>query len=191
MKNNLDQDKRLSKHVPLVFECYSKEQIKDINTKIHDNFLTEEQDPSDAAQHANKTGKFYALPIQPVAELLHQWFWNCQRTNQGVFGFDIYWNFHLEMINYNIYGVGDEYGWHTDANRFEASDMKLTCLLNLSEEPYEGGEFHMMGQADDSAVTFEPGMGMVFHSPIAHKVTPVTQGERITLTYWGIGPAWK
>ena len=186
---NLDQDKRLSKHVPLVFECYSKEQIKDINTKIHDDFLTKKQDFE--AQNGNDTGKLYTIPLQPMGELLHQWVWNCQRINQEVFGFDIYWNFDIEVMNYNIYGVGDEHEWHTDEYNFEASDIKLTCLLNLSEEPYEGGEFHTIGRGENNAVKFESGMGMVFHSPIFHKITPITKGEKITLRYWGIGPAWK
>jgi PKHD-type hydroxylase len=191
MKNNLNQDKRQSKHAPLVFKCFSKEQIIDINTKIHDEFLVQKEDHSSSSQNVNKTGEFYHIPCLPFMEELHRWFWNCQRINTEVFGFDIYWNFHLDTMNYNMYGVGDEYEWHTDEFNFEASDMKLTCLLNLSEEPYEGGEFHINGSKDDVALTFEPGMGMIFHSPIAHKVTPVTKGERISLTYWGIGPAWK
>jgi predicted 2-oxoglutarate/Fe(II)-dependent dioxygenase YbiX len=35
------------------------------------------------------------------------------------------------------------------------------------------------------------GMGIVFNSMLAHKVTPVTKGKRISLTYWAIGPNWK
>ena len=69
------------------------------------------------------------------------------------------------------------------------SDIKLTCLLNLSEETYEGGEFHTInvgGKHD-----FAPGMGLIMNPLIAHQVTPVTKGERITLTYWAGGPAWR
>ena len=47
-------------------------------------------------------------------------------------------------MNYNIYGKNGKYGWHIDASTNLLSDMKLTCLLNLSEEPYEGGEFCMI-----------------------------------------------
>ena len=191
MKNNLDQDIRQGKHSPLVFKCISKEQIKEINIKIHNEFLTEEENPSNAAASVNKKGKFYHVPLLPMVELLHRWIWNCQRINQEVFGYDIYWNFHFDKMNYNIYGVGDEYGWHTDEYNFKASDMKLTCLLNLSEEPYEGGEFHTVSLGKKSKVKFEPGMGMVCPSVLAHRTTPVTKGKRTTLTYWALGPAWK
>ena len=79
---------------------------------------------------------------------------------------------------------------HIDANKKDTPvDMKLTCLLNLSEETYEGGEFYLINYEDK--IKFDSGMGIVFNSLIAHKVTPVTKGERITLTYWGYGPSWK
>ena len=68
-------------------------------------------------------------------------------------------------------------------------DIKLTCLLNLSEETYEGGEFCAVGS--DEKIKFDSGMGLIITSLIAHKVTPITKGERITLTYWAMGPSWK
>ena len=67
--------------------------------------------------------------------------------------------------------------------------MKLTCLLNLSEEPYEGGEFYTIDNQEEHK--FTSGMGLVTTSLIAHKVTPVTKGERITLSYWAYGPSWR
>ena len=67
--------------------------------------------------------------------------------------------------------------------------MKLTCLLNLSEEPYEGGDFYTINQKEKHE--FTSGMGLVFNSMVAHKITPVTKGERITLTYWALGSSWK
>ena len=68
-------------------------------------------------------------------------------------------------------------------------DTKLTCLLNLSEETYEGGKFYTIGS--NEVVKFDSGMAIIFNSMIAHKVTPVTKGERITLTYWAYGPSWR
>ncbi len=69
-------------------------------------------------------------------------------------------------------------------------DIKLTCLLNLSEETYEGGEFRTIGKPNEN-IKFTSGMGLIFNPMIAHKVTPVTKGERISLTYWGVGPSWR
>ena len=68
-------------------------------------------------------------------------------------------------------------------------DIKLTCLLNLSEETYEGGEFYTISSNEEKK--FTTGMGLIINSLIAHKVTPVTKGKRITLTYWAVGPSWR
>ena len=68
-------------------------------------------------------------------------------------------------------------------------DQKLTCILNLSEETYEGGDFHLITK--DKLCEVSSGEAIIFTSLIAHKVTPVTKGERITLTYWGEGPSWR
>ena len=61
--------------------------------------------------------------------------------------------------------------------------------LNLSEEAYEGGEFISMGQPEK--LKFDSGDGLVVNSLIAHRVTPITKGKRITLTYWANGPLWR
>ena len=79
---------------------------------------------------------------------------------------------------------------HKDASGNGAQyDIKLTCMLNLSEEPYEGGEFKITGTSDK--IIFNSGEGLLFNSLVAHKVTPVTKGKRITLSYWATGPTWR
>ena len=92
-------------------------------------------------------------------------------------------------MNYNVYGENGEYNWHIDRQTRGIEDMKLTCLLNLSEEPYEGGDFYLA--VNKEKLEFGSGDGLIFTSLIAHKITPVIKGERISLTYWGDGPAWK
>ena len=164
------------------------EQVKEINKEIKKNIF-EKDELSSVARNVSKTGDFFHIPCPPLMELLRPWLYQCQYTNREIFGYDIYWDFHLDAFNYNVYGTGGEYGWHIDANDKDAYDLKLTCLLNLSEEPYEGGEFYTT--TSNEKHEFTSGMGLIFNSLIAHKITPVTQGERITLTYWGKGPAWK
>ena len=170
------------------FRCFGHEQIKEINKEIKKNII-ERQDPSNAAANASKIGDFFPVPCLPLMELLHPWLYHCQQTNRDVFGYDIYWDFHLETFNYNVYGENGEYGWHIDVNPRGMQDIKLTCLLNLSEETYEGCEFYTIGTY--KKIKFDSGMGLILTSLIAHKVSPVTKGERITLTYWGLGPSWR
>mgnify|MGYP003124612870 CR=1 FL=1 len=170
------------------FQCFTHEQVKEINKEIKKNII-ERQDPSNAAENASKIGDFFPIPCLPLMELLHPWLYHCQRVNSDVFEYDIYWDFHLDAFNYNVYGVGGEYGWHIDINPRGMQDSKLTCLLNLSEETYEGGEFCTVGS--DEKIRFDSGMGLILTSLIAHKVTPITKGERITLTYGAYGPSWR
>jgi hypothetical protein len=172
------------------FQCFTHEQVKEINKKIKKNIFQKEE-PSDAADgyETTKIGNFFHVPCMPLMKLVHPWLHQCQRANGEIFGYDIYWNFHLDEFNYNVYGMGGEYGWHIDANEKKLFDAKLTCLLNLSEEPYGGGGFYSINS--NEKIEFTSGMGIIFTSLIAHKVTPVTKGERITLTYWGTGPGWR
>ena len=172
-----------------VFQCFTHKQVKEINKKIKENIL-QKQDPSDASSTASKVGEFFNVPCLPLMELLHPWLYQCQQANRDVYGYDINWDFHLETFNYNVYGVEGGYTWHIDANPTQTpTDTKLTCLLNLSEETYEGGEFYAIHS--NEKVQFDSGMGLIITSLIAHRVAPVTKGERITLAYFSKGPLWR
>ena len=171
------------------FQCFTHEEVIRINKEIKRN-ITEKEHSSKTAINVSKKGDFFIVPCLPLMNIIHPWLHGCQRVNREVFGYDIFWDFHLEALNYNVYGTGGEYGWHVDQNNENTPiDAKLTCLLNLSEEPYEGGEFYMINS--DEEKKFTSGMGLIINSLIAHKVTPVTKGKRITLTYWAIGPSWR
>ena len=171
-----------------IFDCFTKKQVSEINKEIEKN-IARREDEAAKAKDTTKRGDFFHVPCIPLMELLHPWLYHCQAINKEYFGFDIYWHFHLEKLNYNVYGIDGEYGWHIDANKNNAYDTKLTCLLNLSEEPFEGGEFYTIHSNEERK--FSTGMGIVINSLIAHKVTPITKGERITLTYFAQGPSWR
>ena len=172
----------------ITFPYFTHEQVKEINKEIRKNIRQKE--PLDAAASAIKVGSFFHIPCLSLTELLHPWLKQCQEINKKVFGYDIFWNFPVESFNYNVYDKSGEYDWHTDVTKNKVRDIKLTCLLNLSEETYEGGEFRTIGKPNEN-IKFTSGMGLIINPLIAHKVTPVTKGERITLTYWGTGPSMK
>ena len=172
--------------VVISFDCFTQEQVKEINKEIKKNIFQKE--PADAsARGTTKTGEFFNLQCMPIMELICPWLYQCQNINHQIFGYDISWNFHIDTLNYNVYGTNGEYDWHVDSNHKYEFDEKLTCILNLSEEPYEGGEFHTHAEEHN----FTSGTAELFNSLISHKVTPVTKGERITLTYWATGPSWR
>jgi len=171
----------------IAFDCFTNDQVKEINKVIKKNIVRKE-DVSNVSSDSAKIGNFSIVNCAPLMGLLHPWLNTCKQINTEYFGYDVDCDFQMDTMNYNVYGINDEYGWHIDSENKFKYDMKLTCLLNLSEEPYEGGELYMVGHDKRK---FDSGMGMVFTSLVAHKVTPVTKGERITLTYWGYGPLWR
>jgi len=171
------------------FTCFTQEQVKEINKKIKENIINIESS-SLAADNATKKGKFFHVQCQPLMKLIHPWLYQCQQINREHFGYDISWDFHLDTLNYNVYGEDDEYEWHIDVSLPNSPmSTKLTCLLNLSEEPYEGGEFHVINHKNE--IPFDSGMGVVFNSLIAHRVSSVAKGERRTLTYFAQGTGWR
>ena len=174
-----------------ILPCFSQEQVKEINKEIKKH--THEKEPAGAAAgNVSKKGDFFPIPLPPLSTMLYPWLYRCQMTNRDFFGYDIDWQFHIDALHYNVYGVGGEYDWHIDANIDKTpTDTKLTCLLNLSEEPYEGGEFYMMNKKEGKPCQFNSGETLIFTSLWAHKVSPVTKGKRITLTYWATGPSWR
>jgi hypothetical protein len=114
-------------------------------------------------------------------------------TNDDMFGYDIF-NKNPHSFNINRYkNDKNEYPYHIDGHEFgSTSDIKLTAILNLSKNKYEGGEFQMFTGGDRTVTEINsPGDLLIFPSNIYHRVLPVTSGERITLSMWFSGPNYK
>ena len=70
-------------------------------------------------------------------------------------------------------------------------DIKLTCLLNLSEEVYHGGDLFLFRNKEVRIEKFDPGSAVVFPSFIDHRVEEITAGKRNTLAIWMQGPKFR
>lgn len=115
--------------------------------------------------------------------------------NRLTFGFDLYENINDYVVQ-NTYSAKyrGQYKWHQDGEPYSQNyTIKLTTLINLSEEKYSGGEFfiHEGGNPHHVKVLDKPGSLLCFPSFILHKVTPVTKGTRITGTVFKSGRWWK
>jgi PKHD-type hydroxylase len=114
-------------------------------------------------------------------------------TNEDVFGYDLFAK-NPSRFNINKYKDNEnEYPYHIDGKDLgSASDIKLTAILNLSQDKYTGGEFQMfLGDHHTVKKINNPGDLLIFPSNIYHRVLPVTSGERITLSMWFSGPQFK
>ena len=70
--------------------------------------------------------------------------------------------------------------------------IKLTALLNLSEEKYEGGELFLFRANELICNEFNtPGSAIIFPSFINHKVNKILSGRRHTLAIWFSGPKFR
>lgn len=126
---------------------------------------------------------------------LNKFFGVAIETNQRIYGFDLFPHM-PSFINTNIYreGVG-EYKYHRDAEQHgHKNDYKLTVLMNISDETYEGGKFEIfLGHDRDCHIEAldNPGSVVIIPSFLYHRVTPVTKGTRKTISAWIQGPGFK
>ena len=78
------------------------------------------------------------------------------------------------------------------ASKNPVRDIKLTALLNLSEEKYEGGELVLFKTWEIVCKEFnEPGTAIIFPSFTNHKVNKIISGSRNSLALWMSGPKFR
>jgi len=138
--------------------------------------------------------KLKAAPIETITfdGKLDRFFNLVYNINQRMFGLRV-WNQVPLSINFNTYEAGHEYQYHRDKTEAgEMSDVKLTAILNLSLTSFTGGDFSFfVGQEKIIPEINEIGSLLIFPSYLYHKVSPVTHGQRMTLSAWLEGPNWK
>ncbi len=83
--------------------------------------------------------------------------------------------------------------WHSDIGEGAlASRRKLTMVVQLSEpSDYTGGALELQPDANIRESDRTRGSAVLFPSFVLHRVTPVTSGERYSLSTWVHGPAFR
>ena len=92
---------------------------------------------------------------------------------------------------FNRYCENETYGFHVDAaimrvprtNEVLRSDVSMTVFLSEPDE-YEGGELVIATEFGEQRVKLAAGQAVVYSSSSLHKVTPVTQGQRVAAITW-------
>lgn len=105
------------------------------------------------------------------------------------------WNFDITTVEGAVqigkYKKDQFYTQHIDIFTQENIPLqrKISASLFLNNaESYEGGELKILNEVIPVKTQ---GTIVVFPSFIAHEVTPVTSGERISAVCWMGGPNWK
>ena len=157
----------------------NKEKILHLNKFIKKNFDLLEPEEN-AAVNKNKNKKkflseckqIYWKKIKHLLEDVNQL---AHYTNENNFGYDLYNIKDKDFINYNVYSSKDKnrYDWHCDGNKSNFLDCKLTLLINLSTEKYEGGKFKIFEQDEiDINELDSPGDILIFKSYFSFKLFP-------------------
>ncbi|WP_417723263.1 2OG-Fe(II) oxygenase [Salipiger sp.] len=114
-------------------------------------------------------------------------------ANREAFGFEL--DSFGESAQIARYGAEREghFDWHSDIGDGQlAARRKLTMVVQLSEpEEYAGGTLEVMPSAHVIESRRERGTATLFPSYLLHRVTPVTEGARFSMTIWAHGPAFR
>lgn len=175
-------------------DTYTPAQIKKIN-----KFILKNRNPKLSDQPADTAVKTAKVSLIELGTLRKSGVMDniedlIDNTNSHFFNFNTRNFTRFDSVNHNIYkaNVAGRYDWHYDGEQFDKGyTSKLTTLVNLSEKKYQGGDLYIWWGEILHIKEFLPGTVLVFPSFMAHKVTPVTKGERITLALWKKGPWWQ
>ena len=176
----------------------SQKDIVYLNKYINKNYDSYEEKTKGA--HNKNTGEHLknsevkCIVLSKIQNKINHILNNAMHVAQYEFGYTIFPPLEGDNLLYNSYSSKNlgSYGYHIDASASEKYDIKLTLLMNISQKPYEGGEFRFFHFVETTAKElYEPGSVILIKSHINHRVTPVTKGERNTLTYFLSGPKFR
>ena len=168
---------------------FNIDHVKKLNKTISEHFVPGSDKPN---TDAIKTSQVKFVNLGAIQLLISPFLDFIIHSNTYYYGFDIFQLTGSKKLNYNTYQKDEEYTWHMDATvRSPIRDIKLTCLLNCSDNDYEGGDLFLFRDKDVKVENFGPGSAVVFPSFISHKVEKIISGSRATLAIWMNGPKFR
>ena len=170
-------------------KIFKTDHLKLLNETINKNLVIGRDKPSEGAIKSSQV-KFVRL--MSIQKLILPFMDFIMTTNNNHYGFDLFPMTPSKTLNYNTYKPGEEYTWHIDATMHSPiHDIKLTCLLNCSENQYEGGDLYIFRDGEKKVENFNPGSAVIFPSFMHHKVEKITSGSRESLAIWMDGPKFR
>ena len=178
---------------------YTEEEIKNI-VHVLDNAKQKFEEPEENKSffRGEKKVKVSCVAWPEVKTNLKKFENFIYDANDRIFKYDIVKITDDHVVNVNYYDTENpNYHWHIDGTKLDQRyDIKLTCILNISTEKYEGGNLVLYNIPDNindiiKEKFSQPGYALLFTSNHFHKVESVTKGSRRSLSYWALGPLWR
>jgi len=170
--------------------------IININNFIDNNFdCFEDKNKSakDLQGNRKKNNEVKIISLNKLKHLITPTLDNAYVTAFEQFGYNLFPKNNNNIFLLNRYSEINQskYDYHTDTSRSPHYDIKLTFIINLSLQQFQGGKF-MIFNGDEYEIEgfIKPGSAILFKSYLNHKVTPITKGERRSLTYFMQGPVF-
>lgn len=89
------------------------------------------------------------------------------------------------------YPTGGFFGWHIDLGDGDGATRKISITVQLSDPAdYEGGELHIVSH-EHPLPRGPAGTLIAFPAHLAHRVVPVSRGQREALVAWVHGPSFR
>ena len=176
---------------------FNQDQIKEINECIENNYDLLEP-PQHWAVYGENPKKYNInvkiILYRKVKHLLSDLMDDVYLAAARDLGYITWGPFNTEPLNFNTYTAEEKsyYEWHIDSSGSPMFDVKLTVLVNLSINSYEGGQFQMFDGIERQFDEFsKPGSVIMLKSHTCHRVLPIVSGERKSLTIWIKGPKFQ
>lgn len=164
-------------------ECRRIVELGDARAKV-DGIL---EDGSDRYQKHRVSQVSWIEPNAETHWLYHRLGVVLQDAN-AQYGFDL--RGLVDLLQYTLYGPEQHFDWHIDIGSGRSSVRKLSMTIQLSDAAdYQGGELEFVGGSVPQQR--ELGTAIVFPSMLAHRVSPVTGGQRRSLVVWACGPSFR
>lgn len=178
------------------FSCFNVMESKKLVEQIEEIHSKSNSTDVDHPAMGKNVSDLKIVHTELLPSIMNKFYSRVEDINEECYGFDLYKRL-PKSIHLNYYRDENlaDYPFHMDGVTLGSyNEMKLTGIINLSREKYLGGQFQLLINENNPIIVDEIntiGNAIIFPSFILHKVTPITKGERISLSTWFYGPNWK
>ena len=138
--------------------------------------------------HKIRQNKISWIPFSKAVWMyskLEHWMHTVNNKHMGFYKLQI-----GELAQFTKYSKKEHYDWHPDSSYVmlkgpAVRKMSMVLLLNDPKE-FKGGELQIVDKK--KLVSLKQGHAIFFASFIAHRIVPLTKGNRFSLTMWFGGP---
>jgi len=171
---------------------FSLKEIKDLNkiAKLHPVLNFKDSPASAEAKNGLKNlNNVTAVRWEHIKKNLKDLNDKVVITNQERYKFSIDDNLDTNNVLFNVYKKGSFYEWHKDGSNNPYYDYKFTVLINSSEKKYKGGSFQIFTTGGEYTAPEFNSVGdvIMFKSDIVHRVLPVEEGTRNSISFFVTG----